>query len=125
MTVPYPAPPAEPYLANVGDIGVTAHWVVTPHGTVPLAGSEWWLAERGGWTRHIPIWAIVLAVVFFPLGLLFLLCKEQRWTSWLEVTVRSGAFVHATTLAVPSHEAANAPAAVDYVRGLAAAAVAQ
>jgi hypothetical protein len=33
-------------------------------------------------------------ILFFPLGLLFLLVKETRATGWLEVTVRSGPFVH-------------------------------
>jgi hypothetical protein len=28
--------------------------------------------------ERIPVWAIVLAVILFPLGLLFLLVKERR-----------------------------------------------
>ena len=120
-TVP-PAPlvGVEPYAVWVGDIGVTPHWVVTPRGTVPLAGSQWWVADRGGWTQQIPVWAIVLAIVLFPLGLLFLLCKEPKWAGWLEVTVRSGGLVHTAALAVPSVEAQNAHAAVDRIRALAA-----
>lgn len=120
---PGPLVGIEPYVASVGDIGVTPHWVVTPRGTAPLAGSEWWLVERGAWTQQIPVWAIILAVLFFPLGLLFLLCKEQKWSSWLEVTVRSGALVHVSALAVPSFEAQNAHPTVDRIRALAAEAV--
>lgn len=110
----------EPYVASVADIGVTRHWVVTPRGAAPLAGSEWWIADRGAWSQQIPVWAIILAIVFFPLGLLFLLCKESKWSGWLEVTVRSGALVHTAVLAVPSYEAQNAHAAVDRIRALAA-----
>jgi hypothetical protein len=112
----------EPYVASVADIGVTQHWVVTPRGTAPLAGSEWWIADRGAWTQQIPVWAIILAIVLFPLGLLFLLCKEVKWSGWLEVTVRSGALVYVAALPVPSYEAAGAHAAVDRIRALAAGA---
>lgn len=123
MSLP-PGPPVgvEPYVASVADIGVTQHWVVTPRGTAPLAGSEWWLTDRGAWTQQIPVWAIVLAIVLFPLGLLFLLVKETKWSGWLEVTVRSGALVYVAALPVPSFEAANAHATVDRIRALAAAA---
>jgi len=119
------APPApfvgvEPYVASLADIGVTPHWVVTPRGTAPLAGSQWWLTDRGAWTQQIPVWAIVLAIVFFPLGLLFLLCKESRWSTWLEVTVRSGTLVHVGMIGVPSYEAQNAHATVDRIRAFAA-----
>lgn len=123
MSVPSgPLVGVEPYVASVADIGVTQHWVVTPRGTAPLAGSEWWLADRGAWTQQIPVWAIVLAIVLFPLGLLFLLCKETTWSGWLEVTVRSGALVYVAALPVPSYEAQHAHAAVDRIRALAAAA---
>jgi hypothetical protein len=119
---PGPLVAVEPFVASVADIGVTQHWVVTPRGTAPLAGSEWWLADRGAWTQQIPVWAIVLAIVLFPLGLLFLLCKEPKWSGWLEVTVRSGGLVYAAALPAPSYEAQNAHAAVDRIRALAAAA---
>lgn len=117
---PAPLVGVEPYVASVGDIGVTPHWVVTPRGSAPLAGSEWWVVDRGAWTQRIPVWAIILAVVLFPLGLLFLLCKETVWSGWLEVTVRSGALVHSAMVAVPSFEAQQAHATVDRIRALAA-----
>lgn len=121
---PVPLVGVEPYVVSLGDIGVTPHWVVTPRGTAPLAGSEWWVVDRGAWSQRIPVWAIILAVVFFPLGLLFLLCKESTWSGWVEVTVRAGALVHVTALPVPSFEAQNAAAIVDRIRALAAAAAA-
>lgn len=119
---PGPVVGVEPYLASVADIGVTEHWVVTPRGAAPLAGSQWWLTDRGAWTQQIPVWAIVLAIVLFPLGLLFLLVKEPKWAGWLEVTVRSGELVYAAALPAPSYEAAAAHAAVDRIRALAASA---
>ena len=112
-------PPPEPYLLTIGDIGVTPSWVVTPRGTVPLLGSQWWVAERSGWRQQIPVWAIVLAVLLFPLGLLFLLVKEPRLQTWLEVTVRSAGVVHQAAVAVPSVEAAQVPGKVAHVRDLA------
>lgn len=111
----------EPYLVTIGDIGVTQHWVVTPRGTLPLAGAEWWLTERAGWTQQIPVWAVILAVVFFPLGLLFLLVKENRYASWLEVTVRSAGVVHLTAIAGQSYEGMQVAGKVAYARQLAAA----
>ena len=31
----------DPIVLSIGDIGITKHWVVTPNGTAPLAGSQW------------------------------------------------------------------------------------
>jgi hypothetical protein len=97
---PWPTGQAEPYALCIGDIGVTRSWVVTPRGSAPLAGSEWFTANHTGYTQQIPVWAIICAVLLFPLGLLFLLCKETKVTGWVEVTVRSGQLVH--TVAVPA-----------------------
>ena len=116
--------PTEPLLVQIGDVGVSRSWVVTPQGSAPLAGSEWWATNRAAYTEHIPVWAIILAVLFFPIGLLFLLAKETRLTGWVEVTVRSGSFVHLTTIPADSYAGAQAVAQVDYVRGLARQAVA-
>ncbi len=116
---PSPVPPVEPWLLQLGEIGVSPSWVVMPSGTAPLAGSQWWAAQRSAYTQHIPVWAIVLAVVLFPIGLLFLLAKETRVSTWVEVTVRSGGLTHVTT--VPAHPA-QVPyvfGQVEYVRGLA------
>ena len=120
MTVtPRPDPSVEPYLLHVGDIGVTRSWVVTPRGYAPLAGSEWFVVDRSGWTEEIPVWAIVLAILFFPIGLLFLLVKETRATGWLEVTVRSGLFVHMVTFPAGTAAAAGVHPQVAFARHLA------
>ena len=112
----YPA--VEPYLVQIGDIGVTQHWVVTPRGSAELAGSEWFVGDRAVWSQAIPVWAIVLAVVLFPIGLLFLLVKEPRLQGWREVTITSGQLVHVVALPVGTVAAQQVPAQVEYVRQL-------
>ncbi|GIG23263.1 hypothetical protein Cch01nite_39870 [Cellulomonas chitinilytica] len=91
--------PEQP-LVQVGDIVVSAHWVVTPNGPAPLAGSQWTVRDLSFPVQKTPTWAIVLAVVgfFFFLGLLFLLVKETRMEGYIEVTVRSGHLVHVTQI---------------------------
>jgi hypothetical protein len=41
----------------------------------PMAVTPQWIAL---YRKRFPVWAIVLAVVFFPLGLLFLLAREEH-----------------------------------------------
>jgi len=110
--------PREPVLVQIGDVTVSRSWVVTPRGTVPLAGSEWWVTDRAAYTQAIPVWAIVLAVLLFPIGLLFLLVKETRLSGWVEVMVRSGSLVHVTAVPADSYAGAQAAIQVEYVRGL-------
>lgn len=94
---PTPAAP-EPVLAQLGDIVLSQHWITTPCGSAPLAGAQWSAVDRALPTERIPVWAIVLAVVLFPLGLFFLLVKETRWEGWIEVTVRAPGLAHTTRL---------------------------
>jgi hypothetical protein len=100
-----PTPQPETFVVTLGDIGVTAHWVVTPNGTVPLAGTQWTLTDQTRTVRKIPTWAIVCAIAFALLcliGLLFLLAKEDRTTGWLEVRVQGGTLDHTTQIPVTS-----------------------
>jgi hypothetical protein len=102
---PVPARPDAPFLLTIGDIGVTPHWVVTPNGNAPLAGSQWIAMDMSRTERTIPGWAIVLAIVFAIfclIGLLFLLVKEETTTGYVEVSVRSGDVYHRTQLPVSS-----------------------
>jgi hypothetical protein len=92
-----PAAP-EPALAQLGDIVLSQHWITTPWGSAPLAGAQWSAVDQALPTQRIPVWAIVLAVLLFPLGLLFLLAKETRWEGWIEVTVRAPGLAHTTRL---------------------------
>jgi hypothetical protein len=96
---------AEPFLVNIGDIHVSSHWVVTPSGTAPLAGAQWFFLDQSRTERKIPTWAIVLAVVFAfacLLGLLFLLVKEDVTVGWVQVSVRAGELTHVTHVPVAS-----------------------
>ena len=47
--------PVEPYLLQIGDIGITRSWVVTSRGTAPVRGSEWYIANRTAYTSAIPV----------------------------------------------------------------------
>lgn len=93
----------DPIVLTVGDIGITRHWVVTPNGSAPLAGSQWIARDMTRTETKIPTWAIVLAIVFAFLcliGLLFLLVKEKQTTGHFEVSVRSGSLYHVTQIPV-------------------------
>ena len=95
--------PTEQVVLTVGDIGVTPHWVVTPSGTAPLAGSQWFVVDQTFTTTTIPTWAIVCAIVFALmclLGLLFLLVKEPVTRGYVQVSVRSGGLYHTAQIPV-------------------------
>jgi len=98
-------PAVEGYVLTIGDIGITRTTVVTPNGSAPLRGANFIFRDMSTRSTGIPTWAIVLAIVFALaclLGLLFLLVKEERWTGYAEVTVRSGQLLHTTQLPVGS-----------------------
>lgn len=108
---------------TLGDIGITEHWVVTPHGTAPLGRVHFSALDRTYVQEKIPTHAIVLAVVFAVfclLGLLFLLMKEQVVTGSIEVTVWSDELHHQTYLPVRNAaERHHWTAAVQHAQGLA------
>lgn len=106
----YGVPAQSGYLYRVGDIGVTADSIVTYRGAAPLAGSNWFAVDYSRVENKIPVWAIVMAVIFASLcliGLLFLLVKEEQVTGHVEVRVQSGQFSHVTH--VPVVDAGHAP----------------
>ncbi|GAB3120450.1 hypothetical protein [Glaciibacter psychrotolerans] len=87
----------EPILVTFGDIQMTEHWLVTPHGTMPLAGTQVFVADLTREEKYTPGWAIALAVIgffVFLLGLLFLLVKETRTTGFMQITVSNGTFTY-------------------------------
>lgn len=112
---------AEPVLFTIGDIGITEHWIVTPTGTAPLAGSRWSGIPNVGVRQETPWWAIVGAILFVwvcLLGLLLLLSKRDVVSGTYDVQVDtvSGA-QYVTRLPVRSHaEAASYDALVMHVR---------
>jgi hypothetical protein len=68
-------------------------------------GSSWHGIDYSRTEQRIPVWAIVLAVVFAGaclLGLLFLLIKEDVTTGHVEVRVQSGSFWHISPVPVRS-----------------------
>ncbi|WP_220387280.1 hypothetical protein [Agreia bicolorata] len=101
----------EPPLVVIGEIAVTSSWLVTPAGTVPLAGTEFFVTDFTRVEQKTPTWAIVLAIVgfffVFVLSLLFLLARESRLTGFVQVTARNGHLQYQSN--VPVTSAATAP----------------
>lgn len=99
------SPTHDQIVLTIGDIGVTRHWVVTPNGSAPLAGSQWITRDMTRVESKIPTWAIVLAIIFALLclvGLLFLLVKEPQTRGHIEVSVQNGTLYHVTQIPVVS-----------------------
>ena len=77
-------------LVSIGDITVTRDSVLVPQGRFPLRGTTWTVQDSTQATESIPVWAIVMTVLFVwlcLLGLLFLLAKEKRYSGFVAVTV--------------------------------------
>lgn len=94
-----------PVLVAVGDIACTKEEVITPSGRAPISGTTWTFTDMSRTYRGIPVWAIVLAVLFFVfcfLGLLFLLAKEDRTEGWVQITVQGRGVMHVTQIPVTS-----------------------
>jgi hypothetical protein len=115
----------EDALVTVGDIVISRSWLVTPVGTRRLAGTELVVTDSSRVESRIPAWAIVVAVTafFFLLGLLFLLVRENRVVSVVQVTVRNGDIAYAVQVPVDGPaESQDVHARVAYARHLVAAA---
>jgi hypothetical protein len=115
---------SEPTLITLGDIGCSEHYVHTPNGSFPLAGSSWIVTDNTSTQTKIPAYAIVLAIVFFVfclLGLLFLLMKEQVTTGYVVVSVQGPGLYH--TMQIPyqgPYTLADVNDRVNYIRQLVA-----
>jgi hypothetical protein len=98
VAVPEVPPAQEPEapVVTIGDIVVSQHWVVTPSGTAPIAGSTWNVTDYRHEAKKHPWWTFVLAIVLFPIGLLFLFITQDETRGAMEVTVTSGTLFHAT-----------------------------
>jgi hypothetical protein len=117
-----PAKAPEQLLVTIGDIGISAHWLVTPAGAQPLKETQLNITDLSHWETHIPVWAIVLAVVLFPIGLLFLFAKEPIIRGSVQVVASSGSFVHSTQIPVLGLQTINdVNGRVNYARQLIAA----
>lgn len=120
-----PPPAHEPVLAQIGEIAVTPSTVRTPSGDIPLAGSQWHVADYWQSEQKIPTWAIVCAVVGFcfltVFSLLFLLAKETVHRGVVQVTVTNGARQYVARVPVVTPAQVQAiHQQVNYVRSLAA-----
>lgn len=119
-----PPPPGDPILVSIGDIHCTRSEVITPAGNAPLAGSRWSFVDMSRTTNEIPQWALIVAIVtavlFCGLGLLFLLVKEERTVGFVQITVSAGPVAYTTAIPVTSRAAvADLGARVNYAQTLA------
>lgn len=120
-----PPVPAQP-IAVIGDMTITNTQVITPNGTFLLRGSMWTLNDMTHVQRHIPTWAIVLAIVGFffvcLFSLLLLIVKETEVRGSIQISVRSTEHYHTTMLPVHSLvQARHLHDQFNYVRAMAMA----
>ncbi|MEE6258123.1 hypothetical protein [Plantactinospora sonchi] len=119
------SPGHEPVVAQIGELTVTPTTVRTPSGDIPLAGSQWHVADYWQTEQKIPTWAVVCAIVGFcfltVFSLLFLLAKETVHRGVVQVTVTNGARQYVARVPVVSQPQVQAiHQQVNYVRSLAA-----
>lgn len=92
MTLGTPLAPQEPspVLVTLGRIAANEHWVTTPVGSWKLKDISVTPYDQTVLVSRIPVWAIVMAIVtavFFLLGLLFLLAKENQVAGYVSVII--------------------------------------
>ncbi|WP_230394546.1 hypothetical protein [Plantactinospora alkalitolerans] len=120
-----PATGPESVIAQIGEITVTSSTVRTPSGDIPLAGTQWHVADYWQSEQKTPTWAIVVAVVGFCVltvfSLLFLLIKETVHRGTVQVTVTNGPRQYVARIPVTSEpQVQQIHQQVNYVRSLAA-----
>ncbi|GAB3986726.1 hypothetical protein GCM10027615_79610 [Plantactinospora veratri] len=116
---------SEPVVAQIGEIAVTSSTVRTPSGDLPLAGSQWHVADYWQSEQKTPTWAIVVAVVGFCVltvfSLLFLLVKETVHRGTVQVTVTNGLRQYVARIPVTDQfQVQQIHQQVNYARSLAA-----
>lgn len=119
----YQSSEPEQWLATIGDIRISQHWVSTPSGTFPIRGSVWTVADMSHYQERICPVGIVLAILFIWLcflSLLFLLMKERSLVGYTQVTVQGNGFSHSALL--PPGTLPIVTQQVNYARAVAAAA---
>ncbi|MDE3721466.1 hypothetical protein PWG71_08700 [Nocardiopsis sp. N85] len=127
--VPAPTGPAagsveEPLLSTIGDIAITRNTVITPGGRFPIRGTVWTVTDMSRTESNIPVWAIIVAILFIwacLLSLLFLLVKDRKTTGHIQVTVQGHGHYHAASIpAAHPGLGAQINQQVNYARSLAA-----
>jgi hypothetical protein len=91
----------EQWVARIGDVSISPHWVLTPTGPHPIRGSVWTVTDMSHQEERVSTTGIILAVVFFLfclLGLLFLLMKDRVTVGYIQVTVHGDGFYHSTMI---------------------------
>ena len=109
LPLPIGPGPASPYhtsvpaqfddapLVSIGDITVSRNSIIVPQGRFPLRGTTWTVQDSIQVTESIPVWAIIMTVLFVwfcLIGLLFLLAKEKRYSGFVAVTVVGDGLYH-------------------------------
>jgi sensor histidine kinase YesM len=116
----------EQWLAAIGDMSISQHWVLTPTGPHPIRGSVWTVTDMSYCQESISTTGVVLAILFVwfcLLGLLFLLMKDRRMVGYIEVTVQGSGFHHSTLIPARGPQSVTwVHQQVNYARALAAAA---
>lgn len=96
--------PAQPPLVVIGDIHCGQTDIVTPAGSCPTAGAQWYITDMTMTREEIPTWAIVCAIVgafvVCLFSLFFLLVKERKTTGTVQVMVQNGGFIYTTQIPV-------------------------
>ena len=96
--------PAQPAIAQIGDMEVSSTAVRTPVGIFPLRGSAWTVQDQWVAVRKTPTWAVVCAVAGFAVlavfSLLFLLVKRPVYSGAVQVTVTIGRFTYEVRIPV-------------------------
>lgn len=116
----------EAWIAGVGDIQISQHWVSTPSGQVPIRGTTWTVSDMSHQQERMAPIGIVLCILFIWvcfLGLFFLLMKERTISGYIQVTVQGNGIQHSTLIpAVNNRTAWEVNQSVNFARQLAAAA---
>jgi hypothetical protein len=124
--VNYPDGQPEQWLATIGDISISQHWVMTPTGPQPIRGSVWTVTDMSQYQESVSTAGVVLAILFVwfcLLGLLFLLMKDRRYGGYIQVTVQGSGFYHSTLIPAGGLQSVmSVNQQVNYARSLAAAA---
>ncbi|WP_418028227.1 hypothetical protein [Mycobacterium sp. 134] len=118
-----PSSADDEWLATIGDIAVSEHWISTPIGQFPIRGTRWTVTDMSTTESYLSTTTVVLALVFSLiclLGLFLLLMKNERQVGFVQVTVEGNGFCHSTTIPVTHpQEVLGINDEVEYARELA------
>lgn len=115
----------QPWLASIGDISISPHWVSTPSGQFPIRGTTWTVTDMTREQQRMSPYGVILCLLLIwvcLVGLLFLLMKEDTITGYVQVTVQGNGFHHTTMIPAMTRKTPwEVNQLVNYARSLAAA----